>query len=100
MTLREGNLQAPTRHALDWRNPDPFPKAFIRLALASLERGENFWDQTGVSMFYENRRPGRGEPPREDQEAISVLAQIVRKPFKVYYHLEPDGDLMVMEYEP
>ena len=22
MTLREGNLQAPTRHALDWRNPE------------------------------------------------------------------------------
>ncbi|MGE5737484.1 MAG: (Fe-S)-binding protein [Betaproteobacteria bacterium] len=22
MTLREGNLQAPTRHALDWRSPD------------------------------------------------------------------------------
>ena len=22
MTLREGNLDAPTRHPLDWRNPE------------------------------------------------------------------------------
>ncbi|HSQ80232.1 MAG TPA: heterodisulfide reductase-related iron-sulfur binding cluster [Casimicrobiaceae bacterium] len=27
MTIREGNLQAPTRHALDWRNPDFYDEA-------------------------------------------------------------------------
>ena len=29
MTLREGNLQAPTRHALDWRNPDFYDEAAL-----------------------------------------------------------------------
>jgi Fe-S oxidoreductase len=27
MTIREGNLQAPTRHALDWRNPEFYAEA-------------------------------------------------------------------------
>jgi Fe-S oxidoreductase len=33
MTLREGNLEAPTRHPLDWRNPDFYDqdKAFAEL---------------------------------------------------------------------
>ena len=29
MTIREGNLQAPTRHALDWRNPDFYDGAAL-----------------------------------------------------------------------
>ena len=29
MTLREGNLQAPTRHALDWRNPEFYDEAAL-----------------------------------------------------------------------
>ncbi|MGC1817223.1 MAG: heterodisulfide reductase-related iron-sulfur binding cluster [Casimicrobiaceae bacterium] len=29
MTIREGNLQAPTRHPLDWRNPEFFDEAAL-----------------------------------------------------------------------
>ena len=29
MTTREGNLQAPTRHALDWRNPEFYAEAAL-----------------------------------------------------------------------
>ena len=29
MTLREGNLEAPTRHALDWRNPEFYDDASL-----------------------------------------------------------------------
>jgi hypothetical protein len=27
MTTREGNLEAPTRHAVDWKNPDFYDQA-------------------------------------------------------------------------
>src|SRR4051812_15977786 len=37
---------------LDARNPNPLPKAFVRLALATMRGGENFWDQEGVSMLW------------------------------------------------
>ncbi len=30
MTLREGNLQAPTRHPLDWRNPEFYVEAVLQ----------------------------------------------------------------------
>ena len=29
MTTREGSLEAPTRHALDWRNPDFYDRASL-----------------------------------------------------------------------
>ncbi len=29
MTVREGNLQAPTRHALDWRNPEFYEESAL-----------------------------------------------------------------------
>ncbi len=35
MTVREGNLEAPTRHALDWRNPDFYNEESL---LKELER--------------------------------------------------------------
>ena len=35
MTVREGSLEAPTRHPLDWRNPDFYDKASLD---AELER--------------------------------------------------------------
>ncbi len=35
MTVREGNLEAPTRHALDWRNPDFYNEESL---LQELER--------------------------------------------------------------
>ena len=35
MTIREGNLEAPTRHAVDWKNPDFYDEA---KCLAEMER--------------------------------------------------------------
>ena len=35
MTIREGNLEAPTRHAVDWKNPDFYDEA---QCLAEMER--------------------------------------------------------------
>jgi len=29
MTLREGSLEAPTRHPVDWRNPDFYDEAAL-----------------------------------------------------------------------
>ena len=29
MTLREGSLEAPTRHPLDWRNPEFYDEAAL-----------------------------------------------------------------------
>jgi glycerol-3-phosphate dehydrogenase subunit C len=34
MTVREGNLEAPTRHPVDWRNPDFYDEAALNAELA------------------------------------------------------------------
>jgi glycerol-3-phosphate dehydrogenase subunit C len=34
MTVREGNLDAPTRHPIDWRNPDFYDEASLNAELA------------------------------------------------------------------
>jgi len=75
---------------------DPFARAFIRLALETQRRGENFWEQTGISMFWS--QPGEPGPASEDP--ISVLCQILEMPIKIYYHNVPDGPLMLKEYAP
>jgi hypothetical protein len=31
---------------------------------------------------------------------MSVLAQILEKPIKLYYREKPDGELMLMEFKP
>lgn len=85
---------------LDWRNPNPLPKAFVRLALATMRRGENVWDQEGVSMFWGRREGWPGEPPSETLEALSVLAQVLGKPLKIYFRQPPDGQMMVKRFEP
>src|SRR5208282_6600607 len=36
MTFREGSLEAPTRHALDWRNPDFYDEASLNAELARI----------------------------------------------------------------
>ena len=37
-TLREGNLEAPTRHPIDWKNPDFYDEG---KALAEMERSRH-----------------------------------------------------------
>ena len=36
MTIREGSLEAPTRHPLDWRNPDFHDEASLNRELARI----------------------------------------------------------------
>jgi glycerol-3-phosphate dehydrogenase subunit C len=36
MTFREGSLEAPTRHAIDWRNPDFYDEASLDAELARI----------------------------------------------------------------
>src|SRR6266404_5609147 len=36
MTIREGSLEAPTRHPLDWRNPDFYDEASLNRELARI----------------------------------------------------------------
>ena len=36
MTVREGSLEAPTRHPIDWRNPDFYNEASLNRELARI----------------------------------------------------------------
>src|SRR5438309_3182112 len=36
MTIREGSLEAPTRHPIDWRNPDFYNEASLNRELARI----------------------------------------------------------------
>ncbi len=81
---------------LHWSNPDPFPKAFIRLALETMRRGENFWEQPGVVLFWSQP----GEPRQENQDALSVLAQVLEQPIKVYYHPPGQKEFSTLVFEP
>ena len=87
---------------LDPQNDEPEPKAFVRLAVATMERGENFWDLPGLSMLLEGRWSAGGGPSEFSDHALSVLAQIVEKPIKVYYREQPgeQSPLLVKQYEP
>ena len=87
---------------IDWRSPYPEPKAIIRLVLDMQQRGENFWDQSGITIFVAGSRSDGGGPSQESQDAISVFAQITGKPVKVYYRDKAGGDapLVVKEFEP
>jgi hypothetical protein len=83
---------------LQWSTPEAEPKAFIRLMLEMQKQGKNIWDQPGISMLHEGRWSKGGGPSRLSRDALSVLAQILKKPIKVYYHIKPNDPLMVMEF--
>jgi hypothetical protein len=85
---------------LHWGTPEPEPKAFIRLMLELMRRGESIWDQSGISLYVEGRWSQGGGPSRESQDALSVLAQILAKPIKVYYEKRPGDPMAVMEFQP
>src|SRR5688572_12058798 len=76
-------------HLIDWLRPETpcaLPKGFIRLAVDATRKGYKFWEQPGVNMMYEgNWTEGGGLPPKESLDAVSVMAQILEKPIKLYY---------------
>jgi hypothetical protein len=83
---------------LQWCTPEAEPKAFIRLMLGMQKQGKNIWDQPGISMLHEGRWSQGGGPSHFSRDALSVLAQILEKPIKVYYRKKPSDPLMVMEF--
>ena len=81
-----------------WLEPqsgEPEPRAFIRLILDMIGRGQNVWDQPGISMLVEGRWSQGGGSSQESRDAISVLSQILGMPIKVYFRETPDGPLLV-----
>src|SRR5262249_30054197 len=88
---------------IDWLRPSTpcaLPKGFIRLGVDATRKGYKVWEQPGINMLYEGNWDQGGLPPRESRDALSVLAQVLGKPIKLYYREKPDGPNMVMEFEP
>jgi hypothetical protein len=85
---------------LDPRTSSPEARAFIALVLEMQRRGENLWDPEGISIFRQGAEGHGGRPGREEEEALSVLAQVIAKPVQVYYRPTPGADFHVLKFEP
>jgi hypothetical protein len=90
---------------LDWRCPEPEPKAFIRLMLAMMRAGSDIWDQPGISFFFQGRWSRGGEPSQRSQDRLSVISQIIGKPISVIYEIKPQppvpqASTRVLRFEP
>ena len=51
-------------------------------------------------MLYEGNWDDGGLPESDSREAMSVLAQALGKPIKLFYRPRPDAEVMVMEFQP
>jgi hypothetical protein len=100
MDFLEAEGATRLRTWLHWSTPEAEPKAFIRLMLELMRREQPIWDQPGISLFLDGRWSEGGGPSRESQDALSVLAQILQKPIKVYYRQKPRDPIMVIEFQP
>jgi hypothetical protein len=89
---------------IDWLRPTTpcaVPKGFIRLAVDSTRKGSNVWGTSDpIVMNYEGNWDHGGLPGRESLDALSVLAQILGKPIKLYYREKQNGGGMVAEFHP
>jgi hypothetical protein len=88
---------------IEWlhpRTPCAVPKSVIRLGVDGTRKGYNVWDQRGISMCYEGNWEQGGLPGPESLDALSVLAQVIGKPIKLYFQETQDGPYKVMEFEP
>src|SRR5262245_16391641 len=47
---------------LHWSTPEAEPKALIRLMLELMRRGQQIWDQPGISLFIDGRWSQGGGP--------------------------------------
>jgi hypothetical protein len=86
-----------------WLRPDgecALPKSLIRLFVDGTRRGVNVWDVPGLSLNYEGNWSHGGLPAQESRDALSVLAQVLGKPIKLYYTERPDGETRVLEFQP
>ena len=85
---------------LHWDTNDPLARSFIRLAVDATRRGHKIWEKPGLTMSYEGNWDHGGLPGQESRDALSVLAQVLGKPIKLYYQEKPDGPHLVMEFKP
>jgi hypothetical protein len=85
---------------LHWSTPEAEPKAFIRLMLELMRRGVDLRDQPGLSLYVDGRWSQGGGPSQESQDALSVLAQVLQKPIKVFFRKKPSEPILVMEFNP
>src|SRR6516164_3645818 len=79
-----------------WSTREAEPKAIIRLMVELTRQGVNVWEQPGISLFLDGRWSQGGGPSSESQAALSVLAQVLEKPIKVYYRQKPRDPIMVI----
>ena len=71
MTVREGSLEAPTRHPLDWRNPDFYDCAFEivigsqqrRIYSSALTQAEERDGYSAVQLAFGDTKPQRLSKP-------------------------------------
>jgi hypothetical protein len=84
---------------LHWTRSPPEAKAFIRLMLEMRRRDQEIWQQPGISIFVDDWCQ-RGEGSGESAAALSVLAQILEQPIKLYYQENPDTPMMVLRFDP
>jgi hypothetical protein len=88
---------------IDWLRPNTpcaLPKGFIRLGVNFTRKGEKIWEKSGISMLYEGNWDHGGLPGGESLDAVSVLAQMLGKPIKLFYRETPEGELMIMKFKP
>jgi hypothetical protein len=89
---------------IDWLRPDSLcalPRGIIRLFVDATRKGTRVWEVPGpITMNYEGNWDRGGLPEQESLDAVSVLAQILGKPIKLYYTEKPGGPQMVMEFQP
>lgn len=80
--------------------PEPEPKCFIRFANDATRKGVQVWQQPGLSLYLEGRWDQGGGPSQYSRDCLSVLAQILGMPIKVFYRPTEDAELMVLRFEP
>jgi hypothetical protein len=100
MDFLEANKVEQLSAWLHWSTPEAEPKAFIRLMLELMRRGHNIWDQPGISVFVDGRWSVGGGSSSASQDALSILAQILEKPIKVYFRQKPGAPIMFVEFGP
>ena len=97
------NAEGITR-MIDWlqpSNPCAVPHAFVQLAVDATRNGKKLWEiREPICINYEGNRNNGGPPSQDTLDALSVLAQILDKPVKLYYPEKSGGQLMVMEFQP
>lgn len=79
----------------DPAHPDSVPKTFIRMMNEATRRGMHIWNQTGISMNFDD-----GVPSSNSQDCLSVLARIFGFTIVGYYREQADGELKKLEFGP